>query len=258
MSLRKIHSSAALTKADERHALAVTHAAESDALLLDHVTAAGKSGRRYRCSNVDEKQKHDRQRHQHDRQTDHQPRGEAEVGAEHVGGLLHHDDVRRSADLRADAADARGVRDAEHQRETEAAHQRMIRPHLFAHLQQHRHTDRKHHHGGGGVRDPQTDERRGQHEAEHDATRTHADRRNDGQRDAPMQTPLLHRCSDHHAAEKQKVDRVEILQRDRERTRDAEQRIGNQRDAAGGPERNRLSHPPRRHQHDDGAGPSGG
>ena len=54
-----------------------------------------------------------------------------------------------------------------------------------------------------------------------------------------MQAPLLHGRGTQHAAEKQPVDGIKVLQRDLVNFSRTNQRIGGKRDTAGDPQRDR-------------------
>ncbi len=118
-------------------------------------------------------------------------------------------------------------------------------------LEHDRQPDRDHHDRRGGVRDPHRQEARRDHEAEDDAGGAPSDRMNDAEGNALVQIPLLHGEGNHEAPDVQHDGAVEV---DRCRfacAEDSQERIQEKREHRRRKQRDRVTHPPDRHQHCD-------
>ena len=157
----------------------------------------------------------------------------------------HERQVGRRAHQGGHAAGRTPVGDAEH--ETGRERLRAVAG-AFFHLGDDGQAYRHHRHSRCGVRDPHGQERRRDHETQHDAGGPAADVVDDAERDAPVQVPLLHGQGDHEAADEQHDGAVDVDGRRFAPGHDAEQWEQDQRHQRGGEQRDGFGDPPDRHE----------
>jgi hypothetical protein len=157
----------------------------------------------------------------------------------------------RKATSRPSLARKPGVGDREHQGRAVA---REPAADLELELGDDREADREHHRGGRGIRDPERDEGGREEQAEQQAPGLGADRAHDGEGDAAVEVPLLHRGGDPHAAEKEEDVGIEVGEQGALRVRGEvlavkiRERHDEQRQTGGPGHRHRFADPPERHQ----------
>ena len=142
---------------------------------------------RVRAPDAPEREPHDRQEQQHERDADRRELEERDLGAA-LRQEARELRARHRADLGADAADVRAVGDREHHRRAVAGE---APARLALELGDQREPDREHHRRGRGVRDPQRDARRGEQQAEQEAPRVGADHAHHG---SAMRRCRFHCC----------------------------------------------------------------